>query len=102
MDKSKQEERRKPLWYDQPNFKEFKEGYDAEGARPLLFIGSGLSISAGFPNWPELLRRLRIDANDLVKFSPKFDADFDKKLKGRKYAEAGSILKKAFVDSRIH
>ena len=102
MYRSPKEDPRKPLWYDQESFKAFKEDYQHENASPVLFVGSGLSIGAGFPNWEELLVRLRREFGDLVKLKPDFDADFNDKLKKRKFDEAGAILKKAFVDQKVH
>jgi L-asparaginase/Glu-tRNA(Gln) amidotransferase subunit D len=99
MSRSRREDPRKPLWYDQDNFRQFKQEYDAERAKPLLFIGSGLSISAGFPNWDELLRLLKVEATaDMVKIG----SEFDEKVKRKQYDEAGSILKRAFKQRHTH
>ena len=102
MYRSTKEDPRKPLWYDQEYFRVFKEDYDHENASPVLFVGSGLSIGAGFPNWPDLLIRLKKEFDDLVKLKPDFDVSFDDKLEKRKFAEAGEILKKAFADHKVH
>ena len=102
MYRSTKEDPRKPLWYDQEYFRVFKEDYDHENASPVLFVGSGLSIGAGFPNWPDLLIRLKKEFDDLVKLKPDFDVSFDDKLEKRKFAEAGEILKKAFSDHKVH
>jgi L-asparaginase/Glu-tRNA(Gln) amidotransferase subunit D len=44
-----------PTWYRQSTFLDFRDQYNRENHFPLLFIGSGMSIRAGLPNWRELL-----------------------------------------------
>lgn len=47
--------RRIPSWWKQPSFLEFKEQYLANRDDALFFLGSGISIQAGLPNWQGLL-----------------------------------------------
>jgi SIR2-like protein/asparaginase len=47
-----------PTWWKQPSFLKFKRLYALNQDRALFFLGSGISIRAGLPNWPDLLRRL--------------------------------------------
>ncbi|MEA2338586.1 MAG: hypothetical protein QOE82_2593, partial [Thermoanaerobaculia bacterium] len=47
-----------PTWWRQTAFLEFKNLYVAKKKNPLFFVGSGLSIGAGLPNWRTLLLTL--------------------------------------------
>jgi hypothetical protein len=99
MTQGKQQDPRTPLWFDQENFSDFKKAFNKERANPLLFIGSGLSISAGFPNWAQLLRTMKKAAvADYVKVGE----DFEAKLKAKAFDQAGSLLKKGFTARHPH
>src|SRR2546430_16043743 len=46
-----------PTWWWQPNFRAFRDAIAGDRSL-LLFVGSGLSVGAGLPNWPGLLLKL--------------------------------------------
>jgi SIR2-like domain/Asparaginase, N-terminal len=117
--------RRIPTWWQQPIFKEFRQAYSTNKQDALFFLGSGISIQAGLPNWRELLEgvleksaehsRPLIDVHDLNrlyrKLTEKDDPTFDggvaplEKPKdifniGKKYyPEIGSFLKQKLDES---
>jgi hypothetical protein len=59
--------RRIPTWWSQPNFKEFMQLYSAHKKDALFFLGSGISIQAGLPNWRELLEAVLDKSADYLK-----------------------------------
>ena len=59
--------RRIPTWWSQPIFKEFKELYSANKKDALFFLGSGISIQAGLPNWRGLLEAVLDKSADYLK-----------------------------------
>jgi L-asparaginase/Glu-tRNA(Gln) amidotransferase subunit D len=91
-----------PTWYKQENFRAFHERYRAGDDFPLLFVGSGLSVRAGLPNWRELLQSLagHHDAlapghrilNEVAQRLESHDVD------QTHYYEIGSMLEQAFLE----
>jgi L-asparaginase/Glu-tRNA(Gln) amidotransferase subunit D len=87
-----------PTWWQQPALTSFKARYLASGARPLVFVGAGLSRSAGLPNWSELLTRLASIADATNKAGntyTKQTAEFLGTPDEGRFQKAGSLLKEA-------
>jgi L-asparaginase/Glu-tRNA(Gln) amidotransferase subunit D len=91
-----------PTWWRQPNFRSLRDAIGDE--QPvLLFVGSGLSIGAGLPNWQALLLKLAAiyDAK-ASKSNRSLTADVRSMLStsgtARKYKEAGSLIERAFIE----
>ncbi|HEX8137257.1 MAG TPA: SIR2 family protein [Pyrinomonadaceae bacterium] len=59
--------RRLPTWWNQPSFKEFKKLYSEYKEHALFFLGSGISIQAGLPNWRGLLEKILEQSNAYLK-----------------------------------
>jgi hypothetical protein len=92
--------RRIPSWYFNPNFQRFRELY-AESHSLQLFVGSGLSIGAGYPSWHGLLREICVKANEyLISLPTQSQSNFNALLKDRRYGEAGDILLDSFGDRK--
>jgi L-asparaginase/Glu-tRNA(Gln) amidotransferase subunit D len=91
-----------PTWLKQSNFRKFRERYLQQDQRtfPALFVGSGVSISAGLPNWLDLLIQLATRHDALYAAAPVLPSvmsHLDAKNSQMEYYEAGSILEKAFL-----
>ena len=83
-----------PLWRNQTNSRIYFDAYRAKGARPLFFVGSGISVGAGLPTWRTLLLRLS-EATKNRPLIQKVAALLDSHEETR-YQQAGSLLYEEF------
>lgn len=94
-----------PTWWRQPNFRAFREAIAGDRSL-LLFVGSGLSVGAGLPNWPDLLQKLAGVYDEkyenvvkprylLDEVRPMLTADLHP---AEKYKEAGSLIERAYAE----
>jgi len=83
-----------PLWYNHPHCSTFLNVYKAPRARPLFFIGSGLSIGAGLPTWRDLLLRLATASRD-EQLVQRVTALLDS-VEPTRYLRVGTLLHDAF------
>src|SRR5437763_1500153 len=91
-----------PTWYKQSNFESFRELYSREGQFPLLFVGSGVSIRAGLPNWRDLLLGLA-GYHDAIapgrRILPDVATRLDSALPDQtEYYETGSFVEQALTE----
>jgi hypothetical protein len=91
-----------PTWWQQSAFLEFKKQYKQQSA-PLFFIGSGLSIGAGLPNWADLLLKLAQIHDDQTPAATALLPIISRHLQGgvtdhAQYLRAGAELETAFHD----
>jgi hypothetical protein len=86
-----------PIWCRQETFAEFRQAYEKEkeSGEILIFVGSGLSINAGLPNWPTLLNQLASEWGAAHPGSPR-RAKLKKLLEERKYPPAGDLIRKLY------
>lgn len=84
-----------PSWWRQPTFLRFKEAYK-NSERPLFFIGSGISLWAGLPNWKTLLLQLAGDAREALREESIYK-EIEVLIAGNNFQQAGSRLKAAFT-----
>jgi len=95
-----------PTWWKQPTFLAFKEAYTDRKARPLFFIGSGISRWAGLDNWKNLLINLAAYHDDTVRrdpIKPKIQALLSAVTSNHtNYQEAGSLLEHSFKQAGVN
>jgi L-asparaginase/Glu-tRNA(Gln) amidotransferase subunit D len=84
-----------PSWLKQPTFLRFKEAYK-NSDRPLFFIGSGISLWAGLPNWKTLLLGLARDASEALREESIYE-ETKSLISSNNFQRAGSRLKAAFA-----
>jgi len=83
-----------PTWWKQPHMRSFCDLYFAKLAKPVFFVGSGLSLNAGLPNWATLLTQLaKLIGDDL--HDPALAERVESHLvrKKKEYHAAGALLK---------
>jgi L-asparaginase/Glu-tRNA(Gln) amidotransferase subunit D/NAD-dependent SIR2 family protein deacetylase len=91
-----------PTWWRQPNFRAFRELMTGDPSL-VLFVGSGLSVGAGLPNWRNLLFSLAHEyrARDEKAGSTLEDEVAAKlaaaRLTAKDYKAAGSLIERAFL-----
>jgi|GEM_PF-3221490 len=90
-----------PTWWQQTAFLEFRNLYILKKKNPLFFIGSGLSIGAGLPNWRTLLLTLAQmhdeEAPSSAPIYSKVASRVNQSVKDQtNYLQAGTDIEEAF------
>jgi hypothetical protein len=106
-----------PTWWKQSSFIKFINLYKSKKERASFFVGAGLSMQAGLPNWETLLTDVSRQADALLNRADLFSrieeivdakgnssdseraTEHETNNKFTLFPTAGSILKKAFKDA---